>query len=297
MLLHVLGWVLTGAAAAAGQLVLNAGFEQAVNSRPRRWELFVQPMDGAYGRLTEDAFTGGHAVMLHIPQPYAKEPANNWNQTIFGAFSGQTLEVTGMVKTEAATDAAIWLQCWQQPARLLYVATSAATMPLYGTADWREVRFEVTVPEQTDFLVLRCVLQGQGSAWFDDIALSVREDKVPSGTDNTADEVSAPATADTAPPPASDTTEAVLDATRALRETVAQLRESNAALQEQFQAIEAELEEVRAALSVLTAESPATTTAPEEDTVADVEEQPVAEEPVGTPTVLVPYGTAKGARQ
>ena len=271
------------AAAATGPWVLNPGFEQAVNSRPLRWELFVQPMDGAYGRLSEDTHTGEHAVMLHIPQPYPTDPVNNWNQTVLGEFGGSTVEVTGFIKTENATDASLWLQCWQQPARLLHVGSSSSTTPMYGTQDWREVRFEVEVPKEADFLVLRCVLQGQGSAWFDDIALSVRavEPGEPESLPEETEEVAAPL--DTAP---ADASAAVLEAAQALRETVEQLRESNEALRERFEAIQAELSEVRAELSVLKQEPAPPIPAPVEP------ELPVVQAPAAPPTVLVPHGTA-----
>jgi hypothetical protein len=287
MLLYALAFMVAGAGAGTEQWVLNAGFEQAINDRPLRWELFVQPMDGAYGRLSDEAYAGEYAAMLHIPEPYPSDPINNWNQTIFGDFGGRTIEVTGYIKIEGATDASLWLQCWQQPAQLLHVGSSASTTPMYGTEPWREVRFQVDVPELTDYLVLRCVLQGQGSAWFDEIAFAVSpEEAVEEEPEDEPAEETVPPVEEAAP---TDAGAAVLEAAEALRETVDQLRESNEALRERFEAIAEELSEVRAELSALKSEEAPVVAVPQEP------EAPVVETPVSPPTVLMPHGTAARA--
>src|SRR5690606_7529462 len=142
--------------------------------------------------------------LLHTPTPYAQDPVNNWSQNITGDFAGKTLLAGAWVRTEAAGGAALWVQCWKRdPLRLLHTANSATRDPVRGTQDWREVTMPVDVPEGTAFLTLRCVLQGTGSAWFDDLRLEVAAAKpAPANTAEMAPMVPPPTPAPPAPAPA-----------------------------------------------------------------------------------------------
>lgn len=166
------------ACAAGGNLLQNPGFEQSEAGKPAAWDVFVQPQPGAFGRLDDRAYTGKHAVMLHVPLPYANEPANNWSQTISGKCAGKTYRVSGYLRTENATEAAIWLQCWRkQPWGVVRAVSSSENSPFYGDKDWQRVEFTIAVPDDTEFLMLRCVLKGVGTAWFDDLEMT--EDTAP----------------------------------------------------------------------------------------------------------------------
>ena len=168
---------LAAASASADNLVANPGFEDLAGDKPARWDQFVQPMPGAVAELSDAAHDGTYAVQLHIPAPYAKEPVNNWSQNIIGGFGGQTLRVSGFIRVEEAKEAAIWLQLWRKkPWGVLGAASTSIDMPVYGTQDWQEVSMEVPVPEGADFVTLRCVLMGSGTAWFDDLSVTRVED-------------------------------------------------------------------------------------------------------------------------
>jgi len=158
---------------AEGGLVANRGFEDSAGGLPVRWNAFVMPQEGAVGKLDRNPLSGEYAAMLHTPLPYDKEPTNNWSQNIIAELSGKKLRLSGHIKTREATEAAIWVQCWQKrPLRLLKLVNSSTDAPMYGTREWEEVTAEFTVPANTDFLTLRCVLLGTGTAWFDDIDLA-----------------------------------------------------------------------------------------------------------------------------
>ncbi len=174
----LLGWLaLCASAAAEENLLANPGFEETTGTQPAQWDVFVAPKEGAFGRLSDDAYDGKHSVMLHTPTPYAREPVNNWSQNILRDLGGVTLQVSGWLKVKEAEEAALWLQCWRRsPWGLTATATSAETTPVYGTADWREVVFTLDVPQATDFITLRCVLKGTGTAWFDHVALQRTEE-------------------------------------------------------------------------------------------------------------------------
>ncbi len=159
--------------AAAMNLLANPGFESRSADQPDRWDFFVQPKPGAVARLDNTAHTGEFSVWLHTPTPYEKEPVNNWSQNIIADFGGETLRVSGFIRVAEAKEAALWLQCWRKsPWGVLAAASTSIDMPVYGTADWQEVTMDVDVPEGTNFVTLRCVLLGTGSAWFDDISVT-----------------------------------------------------------------------------------------------------------------------------
>lgn len=154
-------------------LILNPGFDE-VNQRgmPEHWDLFVMPMDGAAGRLDGKALSEPFSAMLYNPEPYPSEPANNWSQTIIAEVEGLELVLRGSIMTEEATEAALWLQCFQKnPPRVLAAVTTSTLSPVYGNMDWTAVEARLRVPTGTRFLVLRCVLQGRGGAWFDALRL------------------------------------------------------------------------------------------------------------------------------
>ncbi len=153
-------------------LLGNPGFEALLVDAPARWESFVAPQEGAFARLDNHAFTGAYSVMLHTPRPYAKEPCNNWSQNVIGEFGEKKLALSGYLKTKDVTEAAVWVQCWRKaPWGVLHVANSNRDMPVYGTRDWTRVDMTFDVPKGTDFLTVRCVIKGTGTAWFDDLSL------------------------------------------------------------------------------------------------------------------------------
>lgn len=155
-------------------LLANPGFEQVVGETPTRWNLFVEPREGAYGRIDhEHVFDGKLSVVLYNPEAYPAEPANNWSQNIIQDLSEVELIISGRIRTLEATEAALWIQCWSKaPVRLLHGATTSTDSPVYGTQDWAQVEMNVKAPEGTHFVTLRCVLLGRGTAWFDDLNIS-----------------------------------------------------------------------------------------------------------------------------
>ena len=165
----------------AANLLANPGFEDLDRTMPARWYVYVAPMEGAIGEL--DATTsheGRFSVKLHNAQEYEKEPANNWSQNIIENLGGRELLVRGFIKTKEATEAAIWLQCCtKRPWRVLHFATTSADYPRYGTSDWAPVEMRVTPPQGTDFITVRCVLKGRGTAWFDAITVDDEPPEAP----------------------------------------------------------------------------------------------------------------------
>ncbi|MBN2308273.1 MAG: hypothetical protein JXR94_04845 [Candidatus Hydrogenedentes bacterium] len=248
------GWAVAAVLWAAGtapaeNLLVNGGFEKLDGDIPERWSVFVAPKDGAEGRIDDIALDGRHSVLLHNPEPYEKEPANNWSQNIIEDLAGKTLYVSANIRTRDCTEAAVWLQCFRKhPWGVLRFATTSTDAPMYGTRDWTGVDMKVEVPEGTDFVVIRCVLKGRGTAWFDSLAV----DDEARGPDAAGDE--AAAADDRAEQALASLREdrdedavrrALLDAHKAMVDTNQALRDMNEALARQVEALQAELHELR----------------------------------------------------
>ena len=161
-------------ACGAENLLLNPSFETLYGDLPGHWHLFLAPESGATGGPDGTvAFDGDYSVRIHNPRTLANDPCNNWSQNITLDLSGATLHVQGHIKVEEASQAVVWLQCWgKAPWGTVHVATTSNSAPVSGTLDWTPIEMRVEVPDDTDFVTLRCVLKGQGAAWFDDFSIT-----------------------------------------------------------------------------------------------------------------------------
>ena len=240
------------------ELLQNPSAEFLYHDVPEHWNVFVEPMQGAEGVPdTEVAHDGSYSLRLHNPMRYAVEPANNWSQNILQNLGGRTLKVRGSIKTERAGEAAIWVQCYRKnPWKVMLQLSSGDTQPVRGTADWTPVEMTVPVPQGTDFVVVRCVLKGMGTAWFDAMSVVAEPPKEPaaaasgSKTGAPAADVKMPETPTVDPPVPMEGGDEELrqrlqESQAELRKMNEALRESNAALLRQVKAMQAELDQLR----------------------------------------------------
>ncbi len=259
--LPILSWIIAAAAFGDADLLVNSGFEDVQDSMPEGWKVFVAPQPGATGELDSDrAFEGGNSVQLHIPTPYAVEPANNWSQPLPLANTGVRVRVKAQIKTNDATEAAIWLQCFQRdPWMVLKQVSSSIDSPVYGTMDWTPVEFEALVPRGTDYAMIRCVLKGHGTAWFDNVSVELAGDadddrpKVAAKSDAVAKpvDVTPPEPESISPlePKPVATEPPAAPPAPVAHTTDDKLRESNEILAEQLQRLQTEIAELRAVMT------------------------------------------------
>ena len=250
--------VIAAAPAGAVNLLQNPGFENRLGDVPAGWHVYVEPQEGSVAELDgAETLEGRWSVMLRNEFSYPVEPANNWSQNILDDLSGKTVVVTGSIKTKEATGAALWIQCFRKdPWEVVLQKSTEDTVSMSGTQPWTLVEMQVTVPGDTDFVVLRCVLKGTGAAWFDQ--LSIEEKAVPALTPPVVEKPVAaplspklpampaiPQTPSTAPPAGDGAREEIISAHEAIREANDALRQSNQALAEQLQAMRDQLESMR----------------------------------------------------
>lgn len=266
---------LAALAGAEPNLLTNPGFEIEQDSQPADWALYVKPKPGAEGGLDREVFSeGSHAIRLRTAEAYPEEPANNWSQNLLRNLSGETLVVGGLIKTENASGADIWLQCWRRnPWGVLYVAHTSDTHPISGTTEWTPVAMKVAVPKDTDFVTIRCVLKGKGTAWFDDLRVtdvtaSASTDKEVKAMSDDLAKGNSPSAAtgeakrENLPPvpreepkkediPAASKEDAKVDILReaeSLADTLRSLKESNEVLRKELGEVRDELKDVRGKL-------------------------------------------------
>lgn len=225
-------------------LLANPSFEQRLpDGRPRSWSAFVEPQPGAIAELDPVAYDGDWSAMLHTPEPYENEPANNWSQVVVKDVAGEELVFGGYLRTQAAGEAALWIQCFRQrPTQVVAAQTSSAEWALSGTMDWQYAEVRVDAPEETRFVVIRCVLKGQGSAWFDDLVLQITPKAEPKLEAIEPEDAS---------PPVDETDGALLEPdllqmSRLLQQSIRELQASNVELLQRVQRIQEELDVARA---------------------------------------------------
>ncbi len=157
-------------------LLANGDFEELSGRAPAYWDLYILPGSSAAGEADRRAHNGGYSARVEMPNADPANPVLNWSQNILADLAGKTLTVSGYIRTEEATEAALWLQCWTaRPARVIHGATTFDASPIYGTQDWRQVEMSVPIPPSTEFVTCRAVLRGRGVAWFDDIVVTVAD--------------------------------------------------------------------------------------------------------------------------
>jgi len=230
LLVPAVGSSRTGRAGAEPvSLVRNGGFEQGVGERPFSWLVSVAEAEGA-SALWDDqvSHSGLRSVKLSTSTEYSSEPFNNWSQNIEEPLADKRVTVRGFVKGHDVQSAALWLQCFRRGyAVAVSSVMSSETAPLLGSFGWTEQEASVYVPQDTGLVVVRLVLVGTGTVWFDDITIEVAGPLADRGADEDQ-----PAEASVAPGVQDSDVQAALEA---IAEDNRRLRDVNETLSQQIE--------------------------------------------------------------
>lgn len=224
----------------AANLLRNAGFENGADEKPDEWRGFVAPADGAEAVWDESVHRSGkRSAMLHIETPYAEEVYNNWYQHVAVIPVAKQLNLSGYIKSEDVTDAALWLQCWREGSQeVLRFATTAVGHSISGTVDWTQVKTSIVPPPETAFLTVRCIIAGKGRAWFDDLQLVAEQPSDRNASEKKADE-------DKARMAEREAFKELLEAHKTLLEVNEDLTENTGLLMDEVSRLRAELNELK----------------------------------------------------
>jgi hypothetical protein len=227
----------------AANLLRNAGFENGADGKPDEWHGFVAPADGAKAVWDELVHRSGkRSAMLHIETPYAEEVYNNWYQHVKVIPVAKQLNLSGYIRSEDVTDAALWLQCWREGSQeVLRFATTSVGHSISGTVDWTQVKTSIVPPPETAFLTVRCVIAGKGRAWFDDLQLVAEQQSRRNASEQKAAE-------DKARMAEREAFKELLEAHKTLLEVNKDLTENTGLLMDEVSRLRAELNELKMAL-------------------------------------------------
>lgn len=153
-----------------GNLLLDAGFDDALSvENLKHWQFFVEPGPNAYSSLSPIAQSGEFSAHLNTSEKYETEPYNNWSQVIRDIPEADRYWLSGSVRTEGNAKASLWVQCFQKtPLRVI----KAEFVSAQSTKEWKRIRLSIQPPQDIDFIIVRCVIEGQGQAWFDSLSFS-----------------------------------------------------------------------------------------------------------------------------
>ncbi|HVA46111.1 MAG TPA: DNRLRE domain-containing protein [Pirellulales bacterium] len=176
-LLSALTLFATQTAVAAGPLNLlsNAGAEEPADrqSMPPGWFPASVPAPELRMFIDDRHSRAGNASLAITNQhQYDQTVCNNWAQDVRSIPTGKTVRLTGYLRTDDAESANLCVQCWADNGERM---VAFASTPIFrGTQGWTLVQAaDLAVPRETTRMIVRAVLTGKGSVFFDDVSLEV----------------------------------------------------------------------------------------------------------------------------
>jgi hypothetical protein len=150
---------------------VNLGFEDWGEGRAVGWTR------GEGGRLTsacEDASEGRCAAQLIRDRRAAGEGMTLSQQLPAYAARAKSVTLSGWIRTEewSAASSGLWIRVEGDGRELAYASNLVSGRA--GATLWQRLEVEVHVPEAAERIVIGTRLEGRGTAWFDDLALSGR---------------------------------------------------------------------------------------------------------------------------
>lgn len=153
---------------------MNSGFDYSPSLDDlQHWQYFVEPAATAHSSLSPIAHSGEFSAHLLTSEKYDSEPFNNWSQVIRDVPESERYWLSGSIRTEGDAKAHLWVQCFQKKPLKVIKAESVSAQ---STKGWKRIRLSITPPSSADFVMIRCVIEGEGQAWFDSLVFSDEPD-------------------------------------------------------------------------------------------------------------------------
>ncbi|MDD5502264.1 MAG: hypothetical protein PHH26_02240 [Candidatus Thermoplasmatota archaeon] len=161
-------------------LLENPGFEEIDNGAPEEWFKACIASNGL--SMYSDKFEkhgGARSACISNSYTYPEYNGNvynNWGQTMYGAkvLIGKSIIISGWIRTEKVTSdgAFLMLQCWDNEYTTIF--DQSTTSEAKGNSGWKYYKTSpMIVPQGTEMLLARAGLHGTGTAWFDDLKVTV----------------------------------------------------------------------------------------------------------------------------
>ncbi len=166
------------AAPLVAQRPLNLDFEMASIAQPERpwgwvtgWQASFDPNVLRVALDSGVVVSGRRSLRLGTTAPDSAPPPGLMLQLPATAVRGKTLQLTGRVRVvDAAVAATVALEAWGNR-----VVPAADSIAIRRGPEWTPFTLRVTIPADAEIhsFVLMLNLRGQGTAWFDGLALRV----------------------------------------------------------------------------------------------------------------------------
>ncbi|HID08487.1 MAG TPA: hypothetical protein EYP10_15225, partial [Armatimonadetes bacterium] len=148
----------------AQNLLKNGGFEGGNGDVPAVWHTDFVHQSGRALRDNAVSFTGDWSGKVEVTNGgYA-----NLHQVI-DARGGEVFLVTARIKVHNATNAHLHYDAKDANGKL--IAQGRIGRIMRGSSDWRTCAGCIIAPKGTRRLVIYCRIEGNGVAWFDDVAV------------------------------------------------------------------------------------------------------------------------------
>jgi len=162
-----------GMSFAYGNYLQNSNVEKVENNLPIGWDRVGIFPGVEFSVVTDPNNSNKHLMISNVDESIlATFGPPNWAQNISTEIPrGQVVSLDTYIKTsEVAGFAAVALQVWEGN-KIVAFGTTQNIKLVSGTQDWTELSFSVKVPEKADKMRVLCMLNGTGTAWFDNLRL------------------------------------------------------------------------------------------------------------------------------
>jgi hypothetical protein len=146
-------------------LIYNSSFELGRGNEPSGWMSEIKGDKVYLERDVIEKFDRKFSASITSNNPFAK---SNWFQDIHQFPKEKKFILYGAIKTYYADSAFLRIEVYDTLGNL---RSFNSTEILTGTNDWKVYTCAVIVEKDAKKIRVKCVLNGKGSAWFDDVEL------------------------------------------------------------------------------------------------------------------------------
>jgi hypothetical protein len=146
-------------------LIYNSSFELGRGNEPSGWMSEIKGDEVYLERDVIEKFDGKFSASITSNNPSAK---SSWFQDIHQFPKEKKFILYGAIKTYYADSAFLRIEVYDTLGNL---RSFNSTEILTGTNDWKVYTCAVIVEKDAKKIRVKCVLNGKGSAWFDDVEL------------------------------------------------------------------------------------------------------------------------------
>ena len=162
--------LLLGTMVAMSSFDLPAGWF-AAGSKPKSYEMGIDKGAGKDGKNAATIKSIEKMIKGFGTLMQQKKPDN---------YLGKRIKMTGFMKSEnVANWAGLWFRVDQAGSQQSLSFDNMGDRPIKGTTSWTKYEIVLDIPENASQIAYGALLDGTGQIWFDNIAIEIVNDSVP----------------------------------------------------------------------------------------------------------------------